>query len=174
LSYGGPERRQGNAFTRAVREFGSDPLPSSRWHHIWRDLVPLLALVIAAYAVLGVERKVDQAAVDATVAKRVAVSQSEGRRIAIGITCGAVSSVIEAGRATILAGVQLPPRLERRLVSYGYPPRAKRIAAARQSAQQYSAGIANAVEKESGVQGIVRENGTLDCVKVKQASRAEP
>jgi hypothetical protein len=63
--------------------------------------VPLLALIIAAVAVFGVEQKVDQAAVNATVAKQLAESQSQGRRIALGVTCGALRGVEDAGRAVI-------------------------------------------------------------------------
>jgi hypothetical protein len=172
--YNGPERRNGHWFTRAVREFGHDPPPEARWHHIWRDFVPLLALIIAAYAVFGVEDKADKAGVKAAVAAQVTSSQVEGRRTAVAITCGAVSAVIESGRASILAGVQLPPKLERRLVSYGYPTKPERVVAARKAANAYSLGIASAVEKESGVQGIVRRDGSLDCGLLLKAARATP
>jgi hypothetical protein len=179
MSYEGGERRRWwmrpwRVVYGALREFGHDPPPSSRWHHIWRDFVPLLAILIAAYAVLGIESKVDRAEVKATTAEQVAASQREGRRNAVAIVCGATSAIIEAGRASILSGGELPPRLERNLIRLGYPERAERRAQARAAAEAYSLGIAGAIEKESGVQGLVRADGTLDCDRLLKASRVEP
>ncbi len=69
MSYDGPERRSGNWFTRALRDLGTDPAPTARWHHIWRDFVPLAAIIIAAFAVFSVEGKVDETVVQAQIAK---------------------------------------------------------------------------------------------------------
>ena len=175
MSYTGPDRRRRrNSFARALLQLGHDPGVDSRWHHIWRDFVPLVALVIAAYAVFGLEDKVDKTAVDVQVARRVADSQREGRQTAVAITCGAISAVIEAGRATITSGSQVSPEFERNLRKLGYPPRSQREEAARKAARAYSVSIAQAVEEESGVQGIVREDGTLNCERVQEAARAAP
>lgn len=139
-----------------------------------------LALMSAA-AIFMVSQKVDSQAVDARVAraearaaKDLAASQRQGRQIAIGITCGATSAIIAAGRATITGGGNLPPELERNLRRLGYPPRSVREASARRAAEAYSSSIANAIEKQSGVKGIVRSDGSLDCDRVKVASRAQP
>jgi hypothetical protein len=175
MSYDGPERRSRQplrALKQALREFGREP--QGRWHHIWRDFVPLIAVVGLIYAVVGIENKVNQAEVKATTAKQVADAQRVGRRTAVSITCGATSAIIEAGRATIINGAELPPRLERHLTRFGYAPRAQRRRAARATADRYSRGIAAAIELESGVQGVVRENGTLDCKRLLVVARAEP
>jgi hypothetical protein len=171
--YNGPNRRRKrNVFARALGQLGHDPPPDARWHHIWRDFVPLFALLIAAYAVFGVEGKVDQATVNATTARQVAASQLEGRKTAVSITCGAISAVIEAGRTSITGGAVPPGRFERNLVRLGYPPEAERKAAAKKAADAYSLSIAKAIERESGVQGIVSETGSLDCDRLRRAARA--
>jgi hypothetical protein len=176
MSYNGPERRAHQptrAFKQAIREFGHEP--TGRWHHIFRDFVPLIAVLGLIYAVVGIESKVDRAEVKATTAEQVAASQRAGRRTAVSITCGATSAIIEAGRATILGGGRsITPELERNLRRLGYPSRAQREREARRAAEAYSLGIASAIEKESGVQGIVREDGTLDCDRLLVAARAQP
>jgi hypothetical protein len=87
MTYDGPDRRRRrNKLTRALAEFGREPT-GSRWHHLWRDFVPGIAIVIAFAAVVGVEGKIDTASVDARIAKRVAGEQQAGRYRAVYSAC---------------------------------------------------------------------------------------
>jgi hypothetical protein len=165
-TYQGPNRRRRrNAFSRALREFGREP--EGRWHHIFRDFGTLFALIIAAYAVFGIEQKVDQAAVDATVAKRLAFQQSEGRRIALGVTCGALRGVEDAGRLV------LTQRLPR--TAGLFPPPTKRERRTRaQIARAYNRVITDRIVLEAGVAGaeVIEPNGSVNCDRLREVARA--
>jgi hypothetical protein len=173
--YNGPDRRRkSNAFARALRQLGHDPPPDSRWHHLWRDFVPLVALVIALFAVLGVERKVDQQAVDARVAKaeartakQLAEAQSEGRRIAVSVTCGALRGVEDAGRLVL---TQRLPGTERFI-----PPSSKREQRIRRIfARSYNRVITNRIVQEAGANGaeVIEPNGSVNCDRLRSVARA--
>jgi hypothetical protein len=91
----------------------------------------------------------------------------EGRRIAVESICGATSAVITAGRAVIGgSGAGLAPELERFLRKHGYPPKPVRQAEAKKAAEAYAESIARGIESNSGVTGLVRKNGTLNCRKM--------
>jgi hypothetical protein len=168
--YNGPNRRRKrNAFGRALAQLGHDPPPDSRWHHIWRDFVPLAALLIAAYAVIGVEQKVDQATVNATVAKRVADAQREGRRVATGIICGALRGVQDAGRLVLtdrLPGTQ----------RFRQPTTPQRQRIRRVYARAYNRVITKRIIDEAGATGarVTRSNGTVDCDATRVAAGTQP
>jgi hypothetical protein len=146
---------------------GHEPPPGARWHHIWRDFVPLAALVIAALAVISVERKVDQATVDATVAKRLAETQSDGRRIALGVTCGALRGVEDAGRLVLTNRLPGTERL--------YPPATARQRRARaQVARAYNRVITDRIVMEAGANGaqVIEPNGSVNCDRLREVARA--
>jgi hypothetical protein len=129
--------------------------------------VPLLALIIAAVAVFGVEQKVDQAAVNATVAKQLAESQSQGRRIALGVTCGALRGVEDAGRAVI---TQRLPGTER-----FYPPASRREERMRaEIARAYNRVITDRIVMEAGANGaeVIEPNGSVNCDRLREVARA--
>lgn len=177
MSYNGPERRTPlgrvdrrkpvSAIGRAVREFGDSP--TSRWHHVWRDLVPLLALLIALFAVVGVEQKVDQAAVEATVAKRAAESQREGRGVAVGIICGALRGVEDAGRLVLTDRL---PGTEQ----YRRPSTAQERTVQRAYATAYNRVITERIIAEAGATGerVIEPDGTVNCTELRVASGTPP
>lgn len=99
--------------------------------------------------------------------------QREGRKLAVETICGIEQATIDAGRAQLLSGANLKPdRFRRNLERLGYPPRELREKAARQAALAYSSHIAKAVERESGVRGLVKRDGTLRCDLLVRASGA--
>jgi hypothetical protein len=100
-------------------------------------------------------------------------TQRQGRKVAVEVTCGALTGVIDAGRATLVAPVQ-PPRLRHELERLGLPKgRAGRRLRA-QAATAYSRFVALRVEQASGVRGLVTKDGRLDCRKLTAVSRARP
>jgi hypothetical protein len=142
----------------------------------WRLLVPLLAVGIAAYAVLSVEDKVDQQAVDAEVAKaeartatRVADAQKEGRRVAVRITCGALLGVEDAGRLALTD--RLPGTEKYRRPSTRAERRVRQV-----YARAYNRVISNRIREEAGLTavGIVRKDGSIDCEALGKASGVPP
>jgi hypothetical protein len=106
----------------------------------------------------------------------VAVSRSsdavskvrEGRERSQQVVCAVMSAAIDAGRAQILNVPELPPRLEAALEAQGYPTLGQRRAAAREAARAYAQTMAVAVRDTLGPEGrgIVRADGTLDCVQL--------
>ena len=173
MSYTGPDRRRSrNAAVRAMREFGNKPI--SRWHHLWRDFVPLVALIIAAFAVIGLEDKVDQQAVDSRVAKaeartakQLAETQQDGRRVALGVTCGALRGVEDAGRLVLtnkLPGTErfVPPSSSRE-------QRVRRI-----FARAYNKVITDRIVQEAGVAGekVIEPNGSVNCERLREVAAA--
>lgn len=136
--------RQHRGWRRLLRE---------NWYRdVWLLLVSLVLLLM----VHGVQSRVER--------------QREGRAIAINVMCGGISSVIEAGRATITGSSTLSPEFERNLERLGYPPERQRKAAARAAAKGYAASIAAAVQQESGVRGLVRKDGSLNCERLRQVT----
>jgi hypothetical protein len=178
MNYPGPERRRPpenrrhpvRSFGQALREFGTDPTPEARWHHVWRDFVPLIALLIAAYAVLSVENKVDQATVNATVAKKVADSQRQGRRVATGIICGALAGVQDAGRLVLTD--RLPGTRRFRQPSTAKQQRIRRV-----YARAYNEVITARIVAEAGVatgERVTAPNGTVNCDAIRVAAGTQP
>ncbi len=168
--YNGPNRRRKrNVLGRALAQLGHDPPPDARWHHIWRDFVPLAALAIALFAVLGVEKKVDQATVNATVAKKVAAAQKQGRRVATGIICGALRGVQDAGRLALTD--RLPGTRRFRQPSTPALRRARRA-----YARAYTHVITQRIIGEAGATGarVTRSDGTVDCDALRVAAGTQP
>jgi hypothetical protein len=171
VSYDGPNRRRPrNAFSRAVREFGNKP--ASRWHHLWRDFVPLIALMIAAYSVIGLEDKVDDAdvkaataRVEAATAKKLAATQTAGRKVSIGIICGALRGVEDAGRLVL---TQRLPGTKRYI-----PPTTEREQRIREVfARAYNRVITDRIVLEAGARGVevIEPNGSVNCDKLRRAA----
>lgn len=115
--------------------------------------------VVASFFLLG---KIDN----------VSQQQLAGRKISLGVTCSALSAVIDAGRTTIGNASQLQPsRLRRNLERLGYPSLKVRQAAASKAAEIYAQSITDRVDKATGKQGIIRSDGTLDCKKLGQVAK---
>lgn len=100
--------------------------------------------------------------------------QKKGRRAAVDIMCAATSAVIDAGRATILGGAaSLDPEFAANLERLGYPPEPVRERQARKAAGLYARAISRRVEQSTGVEGVVRRNGTLNCKRLAVLSRVD-
>jgi hypothetical protein len=148
--------------------------PRTRAHHLWRDLVPAIALVLLGFVFLGLENKVDENAVDArvakveaTTAKRLAESQSEGRRVALGVTCGALRGVEDAGRLVL---TQRLPGTER----FYAPSSAREKRARAEIARAYNRVITDRIVREAGVAGerVIEPNGSVNCERLREVARA--
>lgn len=98
--------------------------------------------------------------------------QKQGRTSAVQVTCGALSAVIEAGRATLGADVQ-PPEFRRALERLGLPPRRARSEAAKVAGNAYRKSIADSIERQAHVKGLVQKDGTLDCNKLAQLAKIQ-
>jgi hypothetical protein len=135
------------------------PGPDSHefWHwlwHIdwaWRRIVPLLAMGLAFYAVLGLQKKIDktQAQIEA---------QTQGRQVARQILCGGLNGVEQAGRLILLGKLPAPaPKT---------PPLSDSEQKLRERyAKSYALVISRRVLKDAGVDTVevLRDDGTLDC-----------
>lgn len=138
------------------------PLIRENWY---RDVVLIVVCAMLFFGWRGQQNVIDDI-------KVVQQEQREGRRAAVDVVCAATSAVIDAGRATIIGGAEdLDPEFARNLERLGYPPRDVRRDQAQQAAQAYAAAIAKKVEDATGVTGIVRRNGTLDCVRLAELSK---
>lgn len=150
------ERRQAwrNRFYWNLQLFG---LPA------WvRDLCTLALIVMVVLTLTGQDSTLDR--------------QREGRKLAIEAICGVQRAVISAGQAQLRSGANIqPPRFERNLEQLGYPSKAQRQKAAEAAARGYARSIAEAVQRESGVKGLVDERtGSLHCTRLVKASGATP
>lgn len=126
----------------------------------YRDFWNVITTVVVAVALINADNAIDQ--------------QKAGRKAAVQVTCGALSAVIEAGRATITGSGEIqPPEFAKALERLGYPPKKVRRAAAEEAADQYRRLIASTIEKQAHVKDIVREDGTLDCSKLRALARAQ-
>lgn len=126
---------------------------------VWQNGVPFIAIVLAAIAVRGNTSDIQR--------------QREGRRVAVDVTCATMSAVIDAGRATITGSSRVSPKFERNLQRLGYPPRKQRQAAAKAAAAAYAESIARTVEREAGVEGLVQRDGTLNCARLRAATKTQ-
>jgi hypothetical protein len=148
--------------------------PKTRAHHLWRDLVPAICLVALGLYGLGLADKVDRNTVDARVAKieastakRLAEAQSNGRRISLGVTCGALRGVEDAGRLVL---TQRLPGTER-----FYPPSSARAERVREAvARAYNRVITDRIVREAGVNGerVIEPNGSVNCDRLREVARA--
>lgn len=138
----------------------------------WRDFVPAIAIMIAAWAVFLAHQKVDHAELRADHATILAERNLQGRKAAVAVTCSAISAVIDAGRATIGASINVSPKLERNLRRLGYPSKHQRQKNAKVAARRYATSISRAVARETGTKGLVHKDGTLNCNRLKKASHA--
>jgi hypothetical protein len=148
--------------------------PKTRAHHLWRDLVPAVCLVLLGFVFLGLQDKVDQNAVNARVAKaealtakQLAQTQSEGRRIALGVTCGALRGVEDAGRLVLTQRLPGTAGL--------FPPATNRERRDRaQIARAYNRVITDRIVLEAGVAGaeVIEPNGSVNCDRLREVAKA--
>lgn len=112
--------------------------------------------------------KANRAASDAKTAIRRVES---GRKIGSAINCATTSAIIDAGRETIRSGAYVrPAEFALALENLGLPPFTTRAQYARAAARGYARKISIAVGK-TGVRGVVREDGTLDCAALQKAAK---
>ena len=122
-----------------------------------------IALLVAGVVVSSIALRISQQALS---------DQREGRSIAVQTTCIAISAVVDAGRATLLAGGRPQPQpFERNLLKLGFPPLAKREKAAQIAAATYSRSIASRVAAITGRVDLVKPDGSLDCNRLREAAR---
>ena len=154
-----PNRRRGE-IGGARRPDQDEP----RWRHVlwradwtWRRIVPLIALVLAIYALEGLSSKVDKT-------QDAVQRQVEGRKIALEVLCGGISGVESAGRR-ILTGTLPPPAPKRPVPDE---------ALAQKYAEAYSRVISERVVEQAGAKAkdVLRPNGTIDCDALKRESSA--
>jgi hypothetical protein len=106
------------------------------------------------------------------VAFHAITSTNEGRRIGSAITCATNSAIIDAGRVTIESGATINPhRFAQALEHLGLPPDATRKQAAMAAARAYARKISRTVVKQSGIHGVIRADGSLDCAAVRRAAK---
>lgn len=136
---------------------------------MWLATCVVIGLLFAGFTVLWTS-----AAVSSHDAKTAAARQAEGRRVAVDVTCAAMSAVIEAGRTTITgSGRVTSEEFERNLRLLGYPPKSERRAAARRAADAYARSIAMNVQRQARVKGVVRPDGTLNCARLQVAAKTK-
>lgn len=150
------DRRLDKRVLHAIRS-GLGPFLRENWYRdIW--LTAISALVVLA--LIGQGNVLDDI--------------QEGRRAAVDVTCAATSAVINAGRATITGGAEsLDPEFARNLEKLGYPSKPVRERQARKAAKLYAGAIAREVERATGVTGVVKEDGSLDCERLAVLSRVD-
>jgi hypothetical protein len=141
----------------------------------------MIAMVIAVVALLGALKRADAAADRAARAERQvivqraeAAGQRAGRAIALQAICGFGNGVAEAGQVTIAGGMIQPPKFRRNLERLGLPSEKVRARAARMSADRYARRIRRSVVRATGIVGLVRDDGTLNCAALRSAARATP
>lgn len=135
-------------------------------------IVGFLALVVVALALAGLA--VVQAAASATRAQDAIDRVEEGRKVGSAITCAATSAVIDAGRTTIKAGAYVRPKeFADALEDLGLPPETTRKRFAAIAADAYARNVSRAVLSGSGVRGVVRPDGTLDCKALRVAAKID-
>jgi hypothetical protein len=124
------------------------------------DVLALFATGLAVWAVHDSERSIDRV--------------QEGRRTSLSVTCGAVSALSEAGRATITSGQTFPPKFEAFLEEHGFPPAGERKAQAQIAADAYVQAVSNGVQQQVGPigQSLVNRDGTLNCKRLRSLARA--
>jgi hypothetical protein len=148
------------------------PHPSAT-RRAWRA-ISALGCVLGAVSILITAVKWTHADVRQDRQASVTAGIQAGRREGQKATCAALGAVIDAGRATITAGIPKPGSpltpFERSLRRLGYPPRAQRRTVAERAARQYGLAIAVAVERETGRKGLVRRDGTLNCEALARAT----
>jgi hypothetical protein len=110
-------------------------------------------------------------AVAIQVAQRADEAQREGRRIAVQSTCAAISAVVDAGRATLLAGAKAQPQpFERNLLKLGFPSLERRRKASELAAATYARSIATEVARITDRKDLVNRDGTLNCALLNKAA----
>jgi hypothetical protein len=163
------------------------PTPEAR-HERKLTLIALMFAVTVALSGLSV--------VLALKNNSALTAQHEGRKVATEAFCSFGSAVSDAGRKTIAAGVALPGqtkldadrivldkhgrvigvvsgRFARFLEAHGYPLAPQRVAGSQRAAEAYARNVSDAVAKETGVKGLVKADGTLDCARLQNVSHAK-
>jgi hypothetical protein len=133
-------------------------------------------LLLAICALVGVVMcaLVVAVVVLATQLNAVQTEQQKGRKLAIGVTCAAVSAISNQGRRTISNAMPLPPGVEALLEAHGFPSFEARRAQAQIAGAEYVQGISAAIEQQVGQvgDGLVNRDGTLNCDRLTRVAKA--
>lgn len=134
-----------------------------------RALVVLLGLLaVTVVLATGANVVAFESAADSRTALR---SVDEGRKVGSAVTCATTSAIIDAGRETIESGAYVRPReFAAALERLGLPPFTTRAQYAAIAAQSYARNISVAVGR-TGVRGVVRTDGSLDCAALRRAAK---
>jgi type II secretory pathway pseudopilin PulG len=184
---GGPGRRRNDLDRDRIRALAEAwelavARLERRYSRVAHGLVGMMLVGILAFAtgaifiahqqrVLGRQQKAIAAA---QVRQREQQKQiQEGRKTALRVVCSATSAVIEAGRKVITGGaISQSTQFERNLRRLGYPPIEKRKADAAAAADSYANLISLRIARDTGVIGLVRPDGTLDCTRLLSLAQA--
>lgn len=155
----------------------ADDKPETRWQHTKRVLIRenwyrdvwmcgLTGLMLyVAIALTGIVSDVEDAQ------QRI----QSGRKFSVEVICTATSAVIDAGRETIIGGAAgVGGEFAKNLEALGYPPRKVREDQADKAAEAYANAISRRVEQRTGVRGVVRDDGTLNCERLNELARVTP
>lgn len=98
----------------------------------------------------------------------------DGRRAGTNVSCAAIGAIAEAGRQTIEQGSAAiePDRFRINLEKLGLPPvdtdeSRKR---AHESGQKYVTRLNMQVQERTGIQDLIRKDGTLNCSRLREAA----
>lgn len=135
---------------------------------VWQNVVPLICIAIAAYAVLGVESKQDR--------------QREGRAVSVDVTCGFANGLAEAVTQVFRSpflGQQTPQQMlyQRNLEKLGAPSIEERRVAAIAQAREFARTISESVADEAGAEVarvVNAKDGTLNCTVLRKVADTVP
>lgn len=124
---------------------------------VWPALSSVVSLVAVIAAVSAVE------------------AQKDGRRIASTATCVAIGAITKAGQAAVAkSATPIRGAYAENLRRLGAPTQKQREAAAMAARVEYGRTIARDIEQRTGIPGIARPDGTIDCARLRQVTIEEP
>lgn len=102
--------------------------------------------------------------------------QQSGRKISLSVTCTVLGAIAEGGKATIstASGGPANPKLERGLRRLGLPPFKVRQKQAQAAGDAYVNGIAQRVQDATGVSNLIRDDGTINCARLRSLAKLTP
>ena len=140
----------------------------------YRDLVPVLSVVIASIALIGLENKVER--------------NREGRKIALQVVCAVASTQNEGARTILLASAALPGDkivgdfksgsfqvvsgpFAKFLEARGFPGPRKRVSNAQAAAVAYALDTTAGIKQIANIPNIVDKTGRLNCSALQKAAK---
>lgn len=99
---------------------------------------------------------------------------TQGRKDATTASCAINQAFLSAGQGVITAGgVEAGGEFEKNLIELGYPNANEREESSKKAADAYAKFISDSVEKDTGIKGIIDEQGRVDCKKIAQIARVD-